>query len=217
MNVPRGTELARSAARWAGLSLADTVVEALERYADWLVEEAIPAGGLGPREADRVWSRHIADSLVFAAALPHDAATIADVGTGVGLPGIPLALAMPESEVWLVDRGGRRIRLLERVVRIMELANVVVLHRDVADLSGSFPALTFRGSVPRAQIARVASRLLAPAGSAAFGLSRRPELPEDTQELLDQLEGRGLHGETIRVPDEVLDAPSWLLKISHRG
>lgn len=209
--------MARSAARWAGLSLSEEVVARLEAYERWLVEEAIPAGGLGPREADRIWPRHIADSLVFAAALPQDPPTIVDIGTGVGLPGIPLALAMPASQVWLVDRGGRRVRLLERVVRILELSNVVVMHRDVADLSGLFPALTFRGSVPRAEIGGVVSRLLAPDGAAAVGLSRRAALPDGTGEMLDQLSARGLHGETIRVPDEVLDAPSWLLKISFRG
>ena len=61
-------EAARSAAKWAGHPLSDDSAELLEAYALWLEAEAIPAGGLGPREADRLWSRHIADSLLFAAA-----------------------------------------------------------------------------------------------------------------------------------------------------
>ncbi len=217
MSTPSGHDAARAAADWAGVSLSEAALARLDRYARWLVDEAIPAGGLGPREADRVWTRHLADSLLFAAGLPSRPDIVVDVGSGVGLPGIPLALVMEDTQFWLVDRAGRRTRLLDRVARILELQNVLVLHRDVHDLSGTFAGLTFRGSIPRRELPGVVPRLLSPAGSAVLGLSTRPELPEETPELLEALAGAGLVGEPLRVPDEVLDAPGWLLKITHRG
>ena len=80
-----------AAARWCGLELSQQQIDALSEYAEWLVAEAIPAGGLGPREASRIWDRHIADSLVFATAwrdveVPHE---LLDIGSGVGLPESP--------------------------------------------------------------------------------------------------------------------------------
>ena len=55
---------------------------------------------------------------------------VLDVGTGVGLPGIPLAILFPETMVTLLDRGGRRVRLLHRAVRVLGLPNVVIAQGD---------------------------------------------------------------------------------------
>ncbi|HSQ38228.1 MAG TPA: hypothetical protein VLS92_10090, partial [Acidimicrobiia bacterium] len=60
--VRESAELAQRAASWSGRELSPEQLELLTRYADWLRLEAIPAGGLGPREGERVWSRHLADS-----------------------------------------------------------------------------------------------------------------------------------------------------------
>lgn len=213
--MKHGLEYARSAAGWAGVSLDDEQCAALERYADWLIEEAIPAGGLGPKEADKVWERHIADSLTFAVGLPASG-TVVDGGTGVGLPGIPLAIVRPDLHFWLVDRGGRRTRLIERALAILDLPDIVVMRRDMYDLSGSFQGLVFRGALPRAEIPVVASRLLAPSGTCVVGLSRRAETP-DLVDVAGMAESLDLTMETIRVPDEVLDAPVWLLKMTNSG
>lgn len=214
-HVKHGLDYARSAASWAGVSLDDAQCALLEGYAAWLVEEAIPAGGLGPKEGERVWDRHIADSLTFARGLP-ESGTVVDGGTGVGLPGIPLAIARPDLTFWLVDRGGRRTRLIERALAILDLPEVVVIRRDVYDLSGSFEGLVFRGALPRLEIPGSAHRLLAPGGSCVVGLSRRPEEP-DVEEVESMVRSFGMTMETTRVPDEVLDGPAWLLKITNSG
>ena len=69
-DVPRGTliEIAARAAEYARLDLDSEQEDQLDRYAEWLLNEAIPAGGLGPREGPRIWDRHVADSLLFASA-----------------------------------------------------------------------------------------------------------------------------------------------------
>ena len=110
--------------------------ELLARFRAFLEQEAIPAGGLGPAEVDRLADRHLHDSLGFSVAWhgepPPD--RLFDIGSGVGLPGIPLAILWPNTEVTLVERSGRRARLLRRSARILGLSGVAVLERDVDDL-----------------------------------------------------------------------------------
>ncbi len=206
------SDTARRVAEWAGYPLNATQCEALDRYAAWLVEEAIPAGGLGPREGDRIWERHIADALSFAAAWPDEPPReLLDVGTGVGLPGIPLAVLWPDCAVTLLDRGGRRVRLLHRITGMLELATTLVEQADVFAVADSWEALAFRGSVTAPEAVGLSSKLLELGGRAVLGLSRRPEPPARAPELLALAEAMGMAAETRHVPAEVLDGGAWLL------
>lgn len=203
---------ASAAVEWAGYDLSDTACAVLESYALWLIAEAIPAGGLGPREADRVWSRHVADSLLFASGWPDGAPSeILDVGTGVGLPGIPLAVLWPDTEVTLLDRGGRRIRLLQRVTRVLGLENVHVFQGDVFDVADEWAGVVFRGSVKAPEAVGLSARLLDVPGTAVLGLSRRATPPTRSRDLVGVAEAMGLTATIVGVPPAVLDAPAWLL------
>jgi len=73
---------------------------------------------------------------------------LADLGTGAGLPGIPLALAMPDIEVSLVERMGKRVRFLENEKVALGLANVSIQEREVERAEGRFDLLTFRAFRP---------------------------------------------------------------------
>jgi 16S rRNA (guanine527-N7)-methyltransferase len=204
--------MAGRAAEWAGTPLHDSQLEALREYAEWLVTEAIPAGGLGPREGERLWGRHVGDSLTFAAGWgdrPPD--ELLDVGSGVGLPGIPLAILWPDTLVTVLDRGGRRTRLLHRAVRILALPNVVVAQADVFAVADEWEALTFRGAVRPQEAVGLSARLLVPGGTAVLGLSRRPEPPDRTRDLTGIAGALGLESSVRRVPAEILDGPAWLL------
>ena len=156
---------AQQAATWAGFELSPDQTMALEAYADWLGDEAIPAGGLGPREAGRLWGRHLADSLAFATGWrdgpPEE---LLDAGTGVGLPGIPLAILWPGTTVTLLDRGGRRIRLLHRIVRILALENVIIAQGDIFAVADEWQAMAFRGAVKPPEAVGLAARILMPTG-----------------------------------------------------
>lgn len=202
---------ATAAAAWAGHPLDDFRLERLSQFASWLVTEAIPAGGLGPREADRIWGRHVADSVTFACGWEVPPVEILDVGTGVGLPGIPLAILWPECAVTLLDRGGRRIRLLTRAVHVLGLDNVHVAQGDAFDVADEWKGLAFRGSVRAPEAVGLASRLLTPDGTAVFGLSRRQEPPERTRDLVGIGEALGMGMSVSAVPDGILDGPAWLL------
>ncbi len=200
-----------AAAGWAGHSLGEEARAQLDTYAAWLIEEAIPAGGLGPREAGRVWSRHIADSLAFSIAWDAPPGEVLDVGSGVGLPGIPLAVLWPETYVTLLDRGGRRTTMLRRIVRILALPRAAVAQADVFAVADEWEALVFRGSVSGPEAVGLSAKLLAPGGTAVIGLSRRAELPSRAKDLEPLAAAMGLETEVVRVPDEVLDGPAWLL------
>src|SRR5690349_12025785 len=74
--------------------------KAISRYRDLLAHEGIEWGLIGPREVDRLWSRHILNSAAIAELIPQGA-SLADVGSGAGLPGIPVALLRPDVQVTL--------------------------------------------------------------------------------------------------------------------
>ena len=182
----------------AGFALDEVQVELLEAYRDWLKTEAIPAGGLGPAEADRLDQRHIADSLLFAWPFGEFPRTVADLGTGVGLPGIPLAVLWPETAVRLVDRSGKRIDLARRACRVLGLENVDTQQADLTNLKETFHAIVSRATIPPGRLSGHVRELLLPGGLAVVGGSWTTEPDE-----------RGW--DTLQIPREMLDRGVWLL------
>lgn len=187
-----------AAARYSGIDLSSSQIGLLIRYRNWLASEAITAGGLGPDEQERIEKRHLADSLLFASLFPHDTTEVVDLGSGIGLPGIPLAIALPRVEFVLVDRSGRRIDLLKRAIRILDLQNCQPVQGEIESLDLAAPVLVARASLPPEMMAPIAKRLLDPAGVAVLAGSwrDRPEFPG---------------WETVEIPPDVLDQPVWLL------
>ena len=151
--------------------------EQLECYGNWLRDEAIAAGGIGPREADRIWSRHLADSLTFAIGWAERTPPprILDVGAGVGLPGIPLAILCPEIAVTLLDRAGRRVDLAGRAVRVVGVRNVEVRQGDARQEPPQWEAAVFRAVFRPAEACEVATTVLSDAGTAVIGLRGRDQ------------------------------------------
>ena len=199
---------------WLGVD-GSLVRAHLDRYVDWLQEEAIPAGGLGPSEASRLVDRHIADSLVFAGPLGLSSelqgGSLLDVGTGVGLPGIPLAICYPSVAFTLLDRAGRRKSLLSRAVRILGLENVDVVQFDADSYQDTHRYLTFRASLPLVAAVRTTARLLDADGVAVFAISRtrRPD-----PELVTTAMAAGVLAEIVSIPSSVLDSSAWLLRMT---
>jgi 16S rRNA (guanine527-N7)-methyltransferase len=97
------------------------------RYADLLVTDGIDRGLLGPREADRVWERHLLNSAALAPLIPPGARVV-DLGSGAGLPGIPLALARPDLRIVLLEPMQRRVRFLAECLDVLALPGVCVHH-----------------------------------------------------------------------------------------
>ena len=210
---------ASQALQWAGFELNDAQMSRLEGYAEWLVDEAIPAGGLGPREGDRIWDRHIADPPTFAVGRkgsepPPEPLRL---GPGAGLPGAPLAIARPECRVTLLDRAGRRTRLMLRAIRVLNLENAVVAQGDAFDVADEWHGVVARGAVKAPEFVGLCSKLLDDIGVGVLGLSTRPQRPERADDLVNIATGLGLDAEVVRVPANALDASPWLFIMRRRG
>jgi 16S rRNA (guanine527-N7)-methyltransferase len=153
------------------------MASAIRRYGDWLGSEAALAGGLGPEEPDRLDNRHLADSLAVAECWhPLRPSSIADLGSGVGLPGIPLAILYPDAAVTLVDRSEARCRLLKRAARVLGLPNLRVVQTDVNDLEGTFDVAVARGLAAPDRVLPALRRLVAPGGCGVVLGSRVAEV-----------------------------------------
>lgn len=115
-------------------------------------------------------ARHLLDSLAMHAAVAPLAArggSLADLGTGPGLPGIPLAIALPGLRVALVESNGKKARFLREAVRTLGLSNarVVEARIEAVDEAGSFGAITARALATLPRILELGGHLLAPGGS----------------------------------------------------
>lgn len=188
----------RKVTEYLGVELSATQENLLEEYGVWLSTEGVRAGGIGPGEIERVERRHLADSLLFASAVPTDVGEVWDLGTGVGLPGIPLAILRPATTFVLIDRSGRRVDLLRRFVRIADLGNCEVVQGEIEDLQGETPAIVTRASLPPKRLRSVGYQLLASGGVMIVGGSwiAPPDEPGWVTE---------------EIPGDVLDQPVWLL------
>jgi len=106
--------------------------ELARRYARLLATTGVERGLIGPAEAGRVWSRHILNSAA-AAGLIGPGARVVDVGSGAGLPGLPLALARPDLTITLLEPMLRRVQFLEEAVEALGLAGQVDVVRGRAE------------------------------------------------------------------------------------
>lgn len=146
---------------------------AIGLYATWLASEAVVAGGIGPEEVGRLDNRHLADSLAVAECWhPRQPSSLLDLGSGVGLPGIPLAILCPDTGVTLVDRSERRCRLMRRAVRVLRLRNVEVVRSEAEALTGTFDVVVARGLAGPDRVRELLGRLVAPGGSGVILASR---------------------------------------------
>ena len=120
-----------------------------ERYAAWLAGDGVLRGLIGPREVPRLWDRHLLGCAVVAEAVP-EGATVADVGTGAGLPGLVLAIVRPDLRITLVEPLLRRTTFLEEVVDDLGLSHVEVVRARAEELHGQreFDVVTSRAVAP---------------------------------------------------------------------
>ena len=116
-----------------GLDVPPGAIENLLTYMDLLKEWSRTYNLVAPRERDFLLARHVLDSLSIARCLKPG--SLLDVGTGAGLPGVPLAIVKPDVNVTLVDSAGKKIRFIRHVGRTLKLANIQPLHQRIEDLA----------------------------------------------------------------------------------
>jgi 16S rRNA (guanine527-N7)-methyltransferase len=140
-------------------------IEKARAFAQKLANDSDDLGLLGPRELDRLWSRHILNSAVVAETVKAGD-LVADVGSGAGLPGIPMAIALPEAHFVLIEPMERRSNWMLEVIEELGLTNVEVRRaraEEVLDLT--FDIVTARAVAALDKLLRLTMHLLKPGGS----------------------------------------------------
>ena len=198
----------------------EPVRASLAEYADILVGPGIERGLLGPREADKVWDRHIINCAVVAEPdleVIGTGARIADIGSGAGLPGLVWALTRPDVSVVLIESLLRRVTFLTECITALEITDRVQVVRARAEEAsghpGSFDIVTARAVAPLGNVARWAAPLLLPDGAlvAIKGESAQEAVTRDGQ-ILEEL---GLtQPVVVQMGQGVVDPPTTVVMAS---
>jgi len=117
------------------------------------------------RERDRMVTHHLLDSLSVLPSLPSHVHKLADIGSGAGLPGIPLAIARPDIRVTLVEPNQKKVAFLRQAKGSLGLANLEVIGKRVEDIPGaSYDCVVSRAFADLPDFVRVSERILTPKG-----------------------------------------------------
>lgn len=173
-------------------------------------------GFIGPREVPRLWDRHILNCAVIGEAMP-EGTTVADIGSGAGLPGIPLALARPDLKITLIEPLLKRSVYLGEVKAELGLDNVTVIRGRAEEKAvraelGKVDVVTSRAVAPLGRLvgwslplARIGGAMIAMKGS-----SVTEEIERDAAEI--KRYGGG-ESEILRVGESLLAEPTTLIRI----
>ncbi|QLY31057.1 16S rRNA (guanine(527)-N(7))-methyltransferase RsmG [Nocardia huaxiensis] len=189
-------------------------VDMARRYYDVLASAGVERGLIGPREVPRLWDRHILNCAVVGELLPQGASVV-DVGSGAGLPGIPLAIARPDLRITLVEPLLRRTIFLAEFVEAVGLDNVVIVRGraeqpGVRKEAGGADVVTSRAVAPLAKLAGWSLPLVRDHGKmiALKGISAAEELERDRAELTKA--GAG-HAEVLECGVGILETPTVVI------
>lgn len=109
-------------------------IDLARAYTNRLATDSETFGLLGPRELPRIWSRHVINSALLSELVP-DETLVADVGSGAGLPGIPMAIAQPKAHFTLIEPMERRANWLSAVVSDLGIKNVDVIRARAEEVT----------------------------------------------------------------------------------
>ena len=190
-----------------------------EAYWKSLADDATVRGLIGPREVPRLWDRHILNCAVIQELIEADA-TVFDIGSGAGLPGIPLAIARPDLRITLIEPLLRRSSYLEEIIKELRLSNVTVLRGraeegPVRKQAGTADIVTSRAVAPLGKLSRWSLPLVKKGGAmlALKGSSAEEEIERDGA-IISKIGGGKC---TIEYAGgEVLDPPTLVVRCPRR-
>lgn len=157
-------------------------------FTNRLATDSETFGLLGPRELPRIWSRHVLNSALLAELIPQGASVV-DVGSGAGLPGIPLAIARPDCQFTLVEPMERRSAWLEQVVQDLGLTNVTVLRARAEDVERTdFDIATARAVAALDKLLRLLTPLIRGSKHKTVLAMKGSRAPEEIAEAAKKIE-----------------------------
>lgn len=171
----------------------------IESYAEFLATVGIERGLIGPREGDKIWERHIFNSLPVISLIPEGSSVI-DIGSGAGLPGIAIALARRDLQVTLIEPLQRRVDFLNEAVEGLDIA---VLRGRAQDFKLKADFVTARAVAPLEKLKKMGWHLVRKGGAllAIKGESAAQEVATVTGAHLYEIELEGLPvGRVISLP-----------------
>ena len=182
----------------------------LESYANWLATEGVIRGLIGPREVERIWDRHLANCAALVELIPSGASVI-DIGSGAGLPGLVVAIVRPDCQVTLIEPLLRRSEFLQEVATDLGLTNVTVVRaraEQVKDRKAN--VVTARAVAPLERLLGWAMPLVAPGGEllAMKGSNAAQEIT-DAQGKLGKYQV-----EIHRVGQAIVDPPTTIVRVT---
>ena len=130
-------------------------------YADFLTTAGIERGLIGPREGERIWDRHIFNCLPVTQLLP-EGASLFDIGSGAGLPGIVIALARPDLKVTLIEPLERRVEFLKEATAG---TSIEVIRGRAQDVKKSADFVTARAVAPLEKLKKMSWHMVKTGGS----------------------------------------------------
>jgi len=138
----------------------------IQAFAEFLTSAGIKRGLIGPREGERIWDRHIFNCLPVTQLLPNGA-SLFDIGSGAGLPGIVIALARPDLQVTLIEPLERRVEFLnEAVAAIPDLPfPIQVIRGRAQDVKKSADFVTARAVAPLEKLKKMSWHMVKTGGS----------------------------------------------------
>ena len=195
-----------SGASALGVELQKTQVEQLLQFAALLRRWGAAFNLVSRADNPRLVARHLLDALSLAPMLRG--VRIVDLGTGAGLPGVPLAVACPERSFTLIDRSERRIRFVRQAVVELGLTNVVPIAIDFDDFRADtlFDTVVSRAVAKPAALWRAAAGLLLPDGLALFQVGELELQPADVEAEIESV--------SVRVPG--LSRTHYVLRMKRR-
>jgi 16S rRNA (guanine527-N7)-methyltransferase len=163
-----------------GLEIDAATAERLDAYERLLLEKALPLGMIGRADRQQLRERHVVDSLRAVPLLGPAPMEVVDLGSGAGLPGIPLAIARPDLSVCLTELRRRRVAFIELAVDDLQLRNVRVFAGKAEDLAGPFDVCLSRAFAEPGRAWAIAESLLSPTGKLLFWAGRSFDVASGT-------------------------------------
>jgi 16S rRNA (guanine527-N7)-methyltransferase len=167
-HVKRADRDLADAARNVGVTLESEQVARLRMFEELLAGRAVDLGMVARADRDRVRERHVLDSLRAATVVADEDRAAFDVGSGAGLPGIPVALARRSLHVRLIEPRRARVAFLELAIERLALENVAVVHGRIEDLADQVDLCFTRAFAPIDEAWNAALRVLRPGGRLVY-------------------------------------------------